>query len=136
MTIKPIRNDYELRAALRRLDVVFQAKGGTPEADEMEVLVTLIEAYENKHYPIGPPDPIEAIKFRMEQQGLTARDLEAYLGPSGRVSEVLNRKRPLSLRMIKSLHDGLTSVRLKLEQIQLLIGVRWFDSGFIGRKGA
>jgi len=73
----------------------------------MEVLVTLIEAYENKHYPISPPDPVEAIKFRMEQQGLTLRDLEVYIGPSGRVSEVLNRKRPLSLRMVKRLHDGL-----------------------------
>ncbi len=107
MRIKPIRNDNDLRAALRRLDAVFQAGAGTPEADELEVLVTLIEAYENKHYPIGPPDPIEAIKFRMEQQSLTARDLETYIGSSGRVSEVLNRKRPLSLRMIKSLHDGL-----------------------------
>ena len=107
MKIKPIRNDDDLRAALRRLDAVFQAKVRTPEADEMEVLVTLIEAYENKHYPISPPDPVEAIKFRMEQQGLTLRDLEAYIGPSGRVSEVLNRKRPLSLRMVKRLHDGL-----------------------------
>ncbi|MFH1044113.1 MAG: helix-turn-helix domain-containing protein [Pseudomonadota bacterium] len=107
MKIKPIRNDDDLRAALRRLDAVFQAKVGTPEADEMEVLVTLIEAYENKHYPISPPDPVEAIKFRIEQQGLTLRDLEAYIGPSGRVSEVLNGKRPLSLRMVKRLHDGL-----------------------------
>lgn len=107
MKIKPIRNDDDLRAALRRLDAVFQAKVGTTEADEMEVLVTLIEAYENKHYPISPPDPVEAIKFWMEQQGLTLRDLEAYIGPSGRVSEVLNRKRPLSLRMVKRLHDGL-----------------------------
>lgn len=107
MKIKPIRNDEDLRAALRRLDAVFHAKVGTPEADEMEVLVTLIEAYENKHYPISPPDPVEAIKFRMEQQGLTLRDLEAYIGPSGRVSEVLNGKRPLSLRMVKRLHDGL-----------------------------
>lgn len=107
MKIKPIRSDDDLRTALRRLDAVFQAKAGTPQADEMEVLVTLIEAYENKHYPIGPPDPVEAIKFRMEQQGLTLRDLEAYIGTSGRVSEVLNRKRPLSLRMIRKLHDGL-----------------------------
>ena len=107
MKIKPIRNDDDLRTTLRRLDAVFQAKAGTPEADEMEILVTLIEAYENRHYPISPPDPIEAIKFRMEQQGLTLRDLEAYIGPSGRVSEVLNGKRPLSLRMVKRLHDGL-----------------------------
>ena len=107
MNIRPIRTDDDLRAALRRLEVVFQADEGTPEADEMEVLAALIEAYENKHYPVGPADPVEAIKFRMEQQGLTARDLEAYIGPSGRVSEVLNGKRPLSLRMIKRLHDGL-----------------------------
>lgn len=107
MTIKPIRNDDDLRAAFRRLEAIFQAEAGTPEADEMEVLVTLIEAYENKHFPIGPPDPVEAIKFRMEQMGLAPRDLEPYIGPSGRVSEVLNRKRPLSLRMVKRLHDGL-----------------------------
>ena len=107
MNIKPIRSDGDLRAALRRLEAVFQADEGTPEADEMEVLVTLIEAYEIKHYPIGPADPVEAIKFRMEQQGLTPRDLEAYIGSSGRVSEVLNGKRPLSLSMIKRLHDGL-----------------------------
>jgi HTH-type transcriptional regulator/antitoxin HigA len=107
MTIKPIRTDEDLQAAFRRLEIIFQAEDGTPEADEMEILVTLIEAYENKHYPIAPPDPIEAIKFRMEQQGLTPRDLEAYIGGSGRVSEVLNRKRPLSLKMVKRLHEGL-----------------------------
>ena len=107
MNIKPIRNDDDLRTAFRHLETVFQAEEGTPEADEMEMLVTLIEAYENRYYPIGPADPVEAIKFRMEQQGLTPRDLEAYIGSSGRVSEVLNRKRPLSLRMVKRLHEGL-----------------------------
>lgn len=73
----------------------------------MEILITLIEAYENKHYPIGPADPVDTIRFRMEQQGLTRRDLAAYIGSSGRVSEILNRKCPLSLRMVKRLHDGL-----------------------------
>lgn len=107
MTIKPIRNDADLKAAFARLEMIFQAPEGSAEADEMEILVTLIEAYENRHYPIGPADPIEAIKFRMDQQGLAAKDLEIYIGSSGRVSEVLNRKRPLSLRMIKRLHDGL-----------------------------
>lgn len=107
MTIEPIRTDADLRAAFHRLESVFQAAEGTSEADEAEVLVTLIEAYENQHYAFSPADPVEAIKFRMEQQGLTARDLEAYIGPSGRVSEVLNRKRPLSLRMVKRLHEGL-----------------------------
>ena len=107
MNIKPIRNDDDLRAAFKRLESVFQAREGTPEADEMEILVTLIEAYEHKHYPIGPADPVEAIKFRMDQQGLTPKDLELYIGSSGRVSEVLNGKRGLSLQMVKRLHDGL-----------------------------
>jgi HTH-type transcriptional regulator/antitoxin HigA len=107
MNIRPIRNDEDLQVAFRRLEAVFQADEQTPEADERDVLVTLVEAYENRHYGFGPADPVEAIKFRMEQQGLTARDLEPFIGPSGRVSEVLNRKRRLSLRMIKSLHQGL-----------------------------
>ncbi len=107
MNIKPIRNDEDLQKAFHRLEGIFQAKDGTQEVDEMEILVTLIEAYENKNYPITPPDPIEAIKFRMEQQGLTPRDLEVFIGSSGRVSEILNRKRPLSLRMIKCLHKEL-----------------------------
>ncbi|MBK5009727.1 MULTISPECIES: helix-turn-helix domain-containing protein [Pseudomonas] len=107
MNIKPIRNYDDLRAAFERLEAIFQAEAGTAEADEMEVLVTLIEVYESKHYPIHPATPIEAIKFCMDQQGLTARDLEPYIGASGRVSEVLNGKRGLSLSMIKRLHDGL-----------------------------
>jgi HTH-type transcriptional regulator / antitoxin HigA len=107
MIIKPIRTDDDLRIVFRRLERIYQADEGTPAADERDVLVTLIEAYENKHHAIGPADPVDAIKFRMEQQGLTARDLEPFIGPSGRVSEVLNRKRPLSLRMIKQLHEGL-----------------------------
>ena len=107
MNIKPIRNDDDLRAVFARLESVFQAPEGSTEADEMEVLVALVESYENKHYPVGPADPVDAIKFRMEQQGLAAKDLEPYIGSSGRVSEVLNRKRALSLRMIKRLHDGL-----------------------------
>ena len=107
MTIKPIRNDADLNAVFRRLESIFQAPELTPEADERDVLVTLVEAYENQHYSFGPADPVEAIKFRMEQQGLTARDLERFIGPSGRVSEVLNRKRPLSLSMVRKLHDGL-----------------------------
>jgi HTH-type transcriptional regulator/antitoxin HigA len=107
MYIKPIRDNADLTAAFVRLEAVFQAEAGTPESDEMEVLVALIEAFENKHYPIASTDPVEAIKFRMEQQGLTPKDLEPFIGRSGRVSEVLNRKRPLSISMIKKLHDGL-----------------------------
>ena len=107
MTIKPIRNDDDLKRVFRRLEKVFQADEGTAQADERDVLVTLVEAYENRHHDLGPADPVEAIKFRMEQEGLTPRDLEPFIGPSGRVSEVLNRRRPLSLRMVKRLHDGL-----------------------------
>ena len=107
MNIKPIRNDDDLQAAFKRLEVVYQAQDGTPEADEMEILVTLIEAYENKYFPMGVVDPVDAIKFRMVQQGLTQKDLEPFIGTSGRVSEVLNHKRRLSLQMVKRLHDGL-----------------------------
>lgn len=107
MNIKPIRNDEDLRAAFTQLERVYQAQEGTPEADEMEILVTLIEVYEHKHFPMGMVDPVEAIKFRMEQQGLAAKDLEPYIGSSGRVSEVLNRKRRLSLQMVQRLHNGL-----------------------------
>ena len=107
MTIKPIRNDEDLNAVFRWIESIFQAEEHSPEADERDVLVTLVETFENKHWDFGPADLVEAIKFRMEQQGLTARDLEPFIGPSGRVSEVLNRKRSLSLRMVKRLHAGL-----------------------------
>jgi HTH-type transcriptional regulator/antitoxin HigA len=107
MNIKPIKNDEDLREAFVRLELIYQAQAGTIEADEMEILVTLIESYENKHFPISSADPIEAIKFRMEQQGLTQKDLEPFIGSSGRVSEVLNHKRGLSLPMVKRLHEGL-----------------------------
>jgi len=107
MTIGPIRNDDDLKEVFRSLETVFQAEEGTLQADERDVLVTLVEAYENKRCDFGPADPVAAIKFRMEQEGLTPRDLEPFIGSSGRVSEVLNRKRPLSLRMVKRLHDGL-----------------------------
>ena len=119
MTIKPIRNDDDLKKVFRRLEKIFHAEEGTPQADERDVLVTLVEAYENKYYDFGPADPVEAIKFRMEQEGLTPRDLEPFIGPSGRVSEVLNRKRPLSLRMVKRLHDG-----LKIPYESLMAGVQ------------
>lgn len=111
MTIKPIRNDDDLKKVFRRLEKIFQAEEGTAQGDERDVLVTLVEAYENRHYDFGPADdPVEAIRFRMEQEGLTPRDLEPFIGRSGRGSEVLNRKRPLSLRMVKRLHDGLQLV--------------------------
>lgn len=107
MNIKPIRDDNDLTNAFIRLESIFQAEEGTPEADEMEVLVALIEAYENKHYPIKHADPIEAIRFQMEQLNLEQKDLEPYLGVSSKISEVLNGKRQLSLNMIRKLHNGL-----------------------------
>jgi len=93
--------------ALTRIDELWGARVASVEGDELEVLAVLVERYEAQHEPIPPSDPINAIIFRMEQQGLTPRDLEPFIGPSGRVSEVLNRKRRLSLAMVKRLHDGL-----------------------------
>lgn len=107
MDIHPIRNDRDHAKALRQLEKVWGAAAGTSEADALEVLVTLIDAYEAKHHPIDPPDPIEAIKFRMEQQGLTRADLEPMIGSRARVSEVLNRQRPLTIAMINKLRAGL-----------------------------
>ncbi|MEQ1977608.1 MULTISPECIES: transcriptional regulator [unclassified Xenorhabdus] len=106
MNIKPIRTEQDYQDALKAIAPLFdnQPETGTPEFDYMEVMVLLIEAYEEKHYPIDPPDPIEAIKFRMEQSGLTVKDLEPAIGKSNRVYEVLSRKRNLTLPMIRNLH--------------------------------
>jgi HTH-type transcriptional regulator/antitoxin HigA len=105
--IRPIRTEADYDAALARAAVLMDAKEGSVEAEELDVLATLIEAYEDKHYPMDPPDPIEAIKFRMEQQGLTRKDLEPMIGTRTRVAEVLNRKRNLSIGMIRRLHAEL-----------------------------
>ncbi len=107
MKIQPIKTKTDYEKALARVDALMDTKPGTSRADELDVLVTLIEAYEDKHYPIVPPSPVAAIKFRMEQGDLTRKDMEPYLGGRGRVSEVLNGKRPLTLDMIRKLHDGL-----------------------------
>ncbi|KAA8698216.1 MULTISPECIES: helix-turn-helix domain-containing protein [Pseudomonas] len=107
MNIKPIRTPEDLAAALARVDQLWGAEIGSPAGDELEILALLIEKYEDEHFPMPPSDPVEAIKFRMDQMGLTARDLEPFIGSSGRVSEVLNHKRKLSLAMIKRLHEGL-----------------------------
>jgi HTH-type transcriptional regulator / antitoxin HigA len=107
MNIKPIRTENDLRRALVRIDTIIDAKKGSPEFDELEVLSTLVEAFENQHHEIQPPDPVEAIKFRMEQQGLRNTDLVPIMGGKNRVSEVLSRKRPLSLNMIRRLHKSL-----------------------------
>lgn len=107
MDIKPIRTKADYRAALKAVESLMAAKPNTPQGDRLDVLVTLIEAYERKNFPIDLPDAVEAIKFRMEQRGLTPKDLESFIGRSNRVYEVLNRKRSLTLAMIRQLHDGL-----------------------------
>ncbi len=104
MDIRPIRTEADYEAALKTVEAVMDAYPGTPEGDRLDVLVTLIQAYERMHHPIEMPDPIEAIRFRMEQGGLTRRDLEQALGSRARVAEILNRKRPLTLPMIRRLH--------------------------------
>lgn len=107
MDIQPIRTEADYEAALERIAGLMSAEVGTPEGDELDILATLVEAYEQKHFPIEPADPIEAINFRIEQLGLERKDLEPYLGSRHRVSEILNRRRGLSLEMIRRLHDGL-----------------------------
>ena len=105
--LKPIRNEADYEAALVEVERLWGARSGTPEGDRLDVLATLIDVYEAKHYPMDPPDPIEAIRFRMEQQGLTRKDLEPMIGPRNRVADVLNRKRSLSIDMIRQLHSRL-----------------------------
>ena len=107
MDIRPIKTEEDYEAALAEIDTLFDAELGTPEGDKLEVLVTLVEAYEEEHYKVPLPDPIEAIEFHMERLGLTRKDLKPYIGSRGRISEILNRKRPLSLRMIRNLEKGL-----------------------------
>jgi HTH-type transcriptional regulator/antitoxin HigA len=105
--LKPIRTKADYEKALREIERLWGAKSGTPKGDRLDVLATLIDAYEAEHYPMEPPDPVEAIKFRMEQQGLSRKDLEPLIGTRTRVAEVLNRKRSLSIGMIRRLHDRL-----------------------------
>ncbi|MDE0466684.1 MAG: transcriptional regulator [Candidatus Poribacteria bacterium] len=107
MDIKPIRSEADYETALKSIDQLWDAAQGSTEADQLDVLVTLVEVYEEKHYPILPPDPIEAILHYMESQELSESDLETYLGSRTCVSEVLNRERALSLDMIRKLHKGL-----------------------------
>ena len=107
MEIKPIKNDADYQAALGEIERLFDAAPDTPEGDRLEVLTALVEAYEERHYSIPLPDPVEAILYHMESRGLSRRDIEAYIGSRARVSEVLNRKRPLTVEMIRNLNKGL-----------------------------
>ncbi len=124
MDIHPIKTESDYDRTLARIDALMDAAPNTPEADELDVLVTLVEAYEAKHHPIPPPDPVDAVYFQMDQLGLTSKDLEPYIGNSARVSAVLNRKRPLTLPMIRRLHHGL---RIPLEALVLSTTRRSFS---------
>ena len=105
--MKPIRTEADYEAALKEVAALWGAASDTPKGDRLDVLATLIDVYEAKHYAMDPPDPVEAIKFRMEQQGMTRKDLEDIIGTRTRIAEVLNRKRSLSIGMIRRLHDQL-----------------------------
>ena len=107
MDIKPIKTDADYRAALEEIETLMMAELDSSEGEKLDVLVTLVEAYEAKHYPLDLPDPVEAIKFEMERQGLSVKDLEPMIGKSNRVYEILNHKRSLTLKMIWKLHKGL-----------------------------
>ena len=107
MEIRPIKTEADHEAALQEIESLMTAKPNTPEGDRLEVLVTLVEAYEAKHFPLDLPDPVEAIKFVMEQRNLTVKDLVPMIGKPNRVYEVLNRMRPLTLKMIRRLHRDL-----------------------------
>jgi len=108
MDVTPIKSQRDYRRALREIEGLMKAQRNTPEGDRLDVLVTLVEAWEAKHYPLDLPDAVEAIKYHMEQKGLAPRDLIPFIGSRNRVHEVLSRKRPLTLPMIQRLHEGLS----------------------------
>ncbi|MCI0694939.1 transcriptional regulator [candidate division KSB1 bacterium] len=107
MDVRPIKTEADYQAALEEIERLFDAVPGTPDGDHLEVLTTLVEAYEEQHHPIPFPDPIEAINYHLESRGLSDRDLEPYIGSSALVTEILSRIRPLSIDMIRRLHNGL-----------------------------
>jgi HTH-type transcriptional regulator/antitoxin HigA len=107
MEIKPIKTEQDYQKAIKKIEKLWGSKKDTEKGDELDLLCTLAEAYELRHYPIAPPDPVDAIKFRMEQMGMTKTDLAEYLGSQSRVSEILNRKRKLTLKMVKTLYKEL-----------------------------
>src|SRR4051812_3413550 len=107
MDIKPIKTEEDYRVTLGEIESLMRAVPDTPEGERLDVLVTLVEAYERQHFPMDLPDPVEAIKFVMEQRGLTVKDLEPMIGHSNRVYEILSYKRPLTLKMVWRLHQGL-----------------------------
>lgn len=127
VTVRPIRSEADCDAAFAEIGVLMNAVPGTPQGDRLEVLVTLVEAYEARHHSVSPPDPVDAILFRMDQEGLEPRDLEPFIGGRGRVWEVLHRKRALTLPMIRRLALGLgidVAVLVREAPLQLHGGMR------------
>jgi HTH-type transcriptional regulator/antitoxin HigA len=121
--VRPIRTEADYDAALAEVERLWGAKAGTPKGDRLDVLATLIDVYENENFPMDPPDPIEAIKFRMEQQNLTRKDLEGIVGSRTRIAEILNRRRSLSINMIRRLHEKLgisTDVLIRPSRIKTI----------------
>ena len=116
MNIKPIKNEQNYDEALQKIEKLMSAKPNTPQMDELEILTTLVEAYEEQHYKIDAPNPIDAIKFRMEQEGLKQKDLVAIIGSKSRVSEILNKKRKLTIEMIRNLN---TQLHIPIESLFL-----------------
>jgi HTH-type transcriptional regulator/antitoxin HigA len=114
MDIRPIKTEADYERTLADIERLWGAAENTPEGDTLDILLTLVEAYEKDHYPMDPPEPVEAIKFRMDQMGLSRKDLEPYIGARGRVAEVLNGQRKLSLTMIRRLH---THLHIPLESL-------------------
>jgi len=107
MDIRPIKTEQDYTLAIKKIEELWGSKRDTRNGDELDLLVTLVESFEMKHYPIAPPDPIDAIKFRMEQMGMSKEDKVKYLGSQSRVSEILNRKRKMTLKMVKLIYKGL-----------------------------
>ena len=107
MEIRPIKTEKDYNQAIQRIEKLWGAKKNSPQGDELDLLCTIVEAYEMKHFPILPPDPVDAIIFRMEQMNMTKTDMAKYIGSQSRVSEILSRKRQLTLKMVKSLYKGL-----------------------------
>ena len=133
MTLRPLKTEADYKEALAEIESVFNAEANTPEADRLDVLAMLVEAYEEEHYPIPAPDPVAALEYYMDSRGLTRRDLEPYLGSRARVAEVLNRKRGLSIEMIRRLHQGLGISADILIQPYTLTNQ---SDGDVGRKAA
>lgn len=133
MTLRPLKTEADYKEALAEIESVFNAEANTPEADRLDVLAMLVEAYEEEHYPIPAPDPVAALEYYMDSRGLTRRDLEPYLGSRARVAEVLNRKRGLSIEMIRRLHQGLGISADILIQPYTLANQ---SDGDVGRKAA